>query len=374
MHMSQQRMTVVQMIPNLESGGVERGAVELNEELVRQGHRSIVISGGGRLVNSIVAAGGEHVQWVIGVKSPSVLRYVWPLQKLLRREKVDVLHLASRIPAWVGWLAWKGMSPKTRPRLVTSAHALYRVNRFSAIMTSGERVIAISETVGNYLKENYPHLSHDRIRIVPRGIDPEEFPRGFQPDREWLDTWYGAYPHLLGKPVISLVGRITRLKGHHDLIEIISHLKQQIPDVQALIVGGADSRREDYAMELRQLVQARGLGDHITFVGHRRDVREIYAVSNVLVSLTSHPPEGFGRTTVEALNMGTPVVGYDHGGTGEILHRMFPQGVVPPGDTMAAALAIYEILKRGTPVPADHPYLKERMLQQTLNVYQEFAA
>ncbi|WP_437230549.1 glycosyltransferase family 4 protein [Planctomicrobium sp. SH661] len=372
--MPKQRLTVVQMIPNLESGGVERGTVELNEELVRQGHRSIVISGGGRLVEEITRAGGEHIQWKIGVKSPSVLKYIWPLQSLLKREKVDVLHLASRIPAWVGWLAWKGMWGRNRPRLVTSAHALYRVNRFSAIMASGERVIAISETVGNYLRQNYPRLDHDVIRIVPRGIDPEEFPRGYQPSSEWLDAWYSSYPHLMGKPVISLVGRMTRLKGHHDLVEIVEKLKPSVPDIQALIVGGVDPRREEYAAELRELVRVKGLEGNVTFTGHRRDIREIYAVSNVILSLTSDPPEGFGRTTVEALNMGTPVVGYDHGGTGEILHKVFPPGVVPPGNTTAAAEAIHQILTRGAQIPEDHPYMKERMLAQTLDVYREVAA
>ncbi|WP_437186036.1 glycosyltransferase family 4 protein [Planctomicrobium sp. SH668] len=372
--MSNPRLTVVQILPNLESGGVERGTVELNAELVRNGHRSIVISGGGRLVEEITRAGGEHVQWPIGMKSPKVLQYIFKLRSLLKKENVDILHIRSRIPAWIGWFAWKSLGRKSRPHLVTTAHGLYRVNRFSAIMTSGERVIAISETVANYLKTNYPALSQDRIRTIPRGIDPVEFPRGFQPDANWLDAWYGKYPHLQGKPVVSLVGRMTRLKGHHDLVDIVERLKVDLPEIQALIVGGVDPRRQEYAEELRELVQSKGLDKQVTFVGHRHDIREIYAVSDVLVSLTSHPPEGFGRTTVEALNMGTPVVGYDHGGTGEILNRIFPVGVVPPGDTAAAAAAIKKILTEGASIPEDHPYLKERMLSQTLNVYREFAA
>lgn len=362
------------MLPALESGGVERGTVELSEELVRRGHRSIVISGGGTLTAELIRHGGEHHTWSVGVKSPLTLRWVWPLRNLLVREHVDILHVRSRVPAWVGRLAWMSLPQTLRPHFVTTAHGLYSVNRYSQIMASGERVIAISETVEQYLRRNYSCLDAERIRIIPRGVDAEQFPRGYRPSWDWLDQFYASQPQLHGGPIVSLVGRITRCKGHHDLVDIIDLLRRDIPGIRALIVGGEDPKRRQYAAEIRSEIERRGLQEHLVFLGHRSDVREIYAVSSVVLSLTSDPPEAFGRTTVEALNMGTPVVGYDHGGTGEILRRVFPAGVVPPGDVRAAAQAIQRILKDGAQVPSEHPYLKHRMLEQTLAVYEELAA
>jgi glycosyltransferase involved in cell wall biosynthesis len=364
-------LSVVQILPSLEGGGVERGTIELSQELVRLGHRSIVVSGGGRLVAEIEAHGGRHVTWSVGKKSPFTLQWVWPLRRLLQQERVDILHARSRVPAWAAWLAWKSLPKQTRPHFVTTAHGLYSVNRYSEVMTFGERVIAISHTVEAYLNRSYPRLDPARIRVIPRGIDPEQFPRGFTPSAAWQDQWQETYPQLIGKPVISLVGRITRLKGHDDFVEIIDQLRRQIPEIQGLIVGGEDPKRKAYAEEIRSLIRKRGLQQHITFTGQRSDVREIYAASNVVLSLTSDPPEAFGRTTVEALNIGTPVVGYDHGGTGEILRTMFPRGAVSPGDAYAAAAAICDLLARGSSIPREHPYLKRRMLEQTLAVYDE---
>jgi glycosyltransferase involved in cell wall biosynthesis len=372
--MPRQKLTIVQLVPSLDSGGVERGALEVSEALTRRGHRSIIISSGGRLVDKLTAAGGEHICWEIGKKTPLTLKWVWPLRQLLRHQQVDILHARSRVPAWVGWLAWRSLRQSTRPRFVTTAHGLYSVNAYSAIMASGERVISVSEAVDGYLRQNYPRLNPARLRLIPRGIDPEEFPRGYQPSRDWLDQWYQSYPQLLGRPVMSLVGRITRLKGHHDFLKIVDLVRQRQPDVCALIVGEEDPRRKAYAAEIREQVKQLGLQEHVIFTGHRPDVREIYAVSNVSLSLTAHPPEAFGRSVLEALNIGTPVVGWETGGTVELLKCIYPPGLIPAGNIELAAERVLEVFRNGAVMPSEHPYLKHHMLRQTLDLYEELAA
>lgn len=372
--MAARPLTILQMIPELEGGGVERGTIELSSELVRQGHRSIVMSAGGRLVTALSEHGAEHVQWGIRNKSPWALRYVWPLRAFLQRERVDIVHARSRVPAWIAYLAWRGMSAQQRPRFVTTAHGLYSVNLYSEVMTRGERVIAISETVQNYLTNNYTRLNPDVIALIPRGVDPQEFPRNYQPSQQWLEQWYQAYPDLVGRPVISLIGRLTRLKGHRDLIRIVAQLKERSPELRALIVGGADPRRQQYADSLRDEVVRQGLQREILFTGHRSDVRDIYAVSSLVISLTSDPPEAFGRTTVEALTMGVPVVGYDHGGTGEILRKVFPAGLVAAGDVSAAAEKIHSLLQAPLEIPLNHEYTQAKMLKETISIYEELAA
>lgn len=372
--MSQRRLTVLQLLPALESGGVERGTVEVGAELVRRGHRSLVISGGGRLAERLEQTGSEHVTWSIGKKSPLTARWIVPLRNLILREGVDVLHARSRVPAWVAWLAWNSLPDRRRPRFLTTAHGLYSVNAYSAVMARGERVIAISRTVQDYLQANYPRLDPDRIRLIFRGVDPIEFPYGYRPTADWLDRWRNDYPELAGRKLVTLPGRLTRLKGHPAFLELIARLRREDDAVHGLIVGGEDPKRRGYAEEVRRLVRELRLEPHITFTGHRSDIRDIYAISPVVVSLSSNPPEAFGRTALEALAIGTPVVGYAQAGIGEILDSLFPAGAVPVGRLDLVADRVLEVLSRGATVPRNELFTQRRMLDETLQVYNELAA
>ncbi|REJ89677.1 MAG: glycosyltransferase [Planctomycetota bacterium] len=364
-------LTVLQVLPSLESGGVERGTLEVGAELVARGHRSLVVSGGGRLVKRLVAEGSEHIYCSIGVKSPLTARWIVPLRQLMRRENVDIVHVRSRVPAWVAWLAWKTLPADERPHFLTTAHGLYSVNRFSAVMTRGERVIAISQTVRDYLLKNYPQLDEDRIRVVYRGVDPGEFPRGYEPSPTWLAAWHSQYPHLAGRRIVTLPGRLTRLKGHPQFLRLIDALRKRDSNIHGLIVGGAEPQRERYAAGLKKLIREMNLDSHVTLTGHRADIREIYSVSDVVVSLSANPPEAFGRTVLEALTLGIPVVGYAHAGVGEILSALYPQGAVPTGRLDLAAKRVQGLLNRPAVVPPNDLFTRRRMLDGTMAVYAE---
>ena len=151
-------LTVVQLLPELDEGGVENETLELGSYLAAHGYRSIVISGGGRLVPKLEQAGSEHVAWPhIGEKSPRCLQYIMQLRSFLLKEKVDILHLRSRLPAWIGYLAWMSLPKSKRPGLITSFHGFYSVNSYSTIMTKGERVIAVSNNIrehGSYCDDS----------------------------------------------------------------------------------------------------------------------------------------------------------------------------------------------------------------------------
>jgi len=363
-------LTVLQMLPELEGGGVERGTLEVAQALVKAGHRSLVMSAGGRMVAALTAAGSEHLRWRVERKSLLTLLLVRRLRRLLTEQRVDVVHVRSRVPAWVAWLAWRGMDPATRPRLVSTVHGLYSVNAYSRIMTRAERVIAVSNTVRDYIVSNYPDVDPAVIRLIPRGVDARDFPYGMQPSPDWLKQWYGSHPQLMDKRVLTLPGRITRLKGHHDFIALIGALRERGLDVHGLVVGGEDPRRAAYADELRARLAQEGLEDDISFVGHRKDMREIYAVSDLVLSLSTRP-ESFGRTVLEALSLGRPVVGYDHGGVGEVLGEVYPAGRVPLGDGAALLDCVAEMLTDAPQVPRHHPYSLSAMLDATLALYEE---
>jgi glycosyltransferase involved in cell wall biosynthesis len=364
-------MKVVQLVPELESGGVERGTVELAHHLTESGHESVVISGGGRMVAELERDGSRHIAMPVGRKSAASLLLVPKLRKWFVREQPDIVHAASRVPAWLAWLAWRGMAPATRPRLVTAMHGFHSVNRWSEIMTRGERVICVSESIRRHILENYPKARAENLRVVNRGIDPALYPHGFRPAADWTSAFFKEFPATRGKRLITLPGRITRLKGHRDLLEILAALPDE--SIHALVVGGTHPKRRAYRDELVGAIEAAGLADRVTLTGPRTDLREILAVSDVVLSLSSQP-ESFGRTTLEALGLGRPVVGYDRGGVGELLAVLLPEGRVPPGDTVAATETVRRFLENPPQIPAAHPFTLQAMLEGTVEVYRELIA
>lgn len=185
------RLTVVQLLPALQSGGVERSTLEVAAALVRAGHRAVVVSAGGRLVQPLLDVGGEHLTLEIGRKSLLTLRHVANLRRLFAELGADIVHARSRLPAWLGWYALRGMPEATRPRLVTTVHGLNSPSRYSAVMTYGERVICVSKTVREYVCTHYPQTDPARLSTIPRGVDIAQFPRRLQPDRRacaWAQT------------------------------------------------------------------------------------------------------------------------------------------------------------------------------------------
>lgn len=361
----------MQLLPGLDAGGVERGTVEVSQALCDQGIRSIVVSSGGRLVEQLQDHGAEHITLPIHRKSPLTLGQVRPLRRLIRSLGVGVIHARSRVPAWAAYLAWRKMPQDQRPFFITSVHGLYSVNRFSRIMTAGQRVEVVSETVRQYVLSNYPGTDEAKLVFNHRGVDPGQFPYGYRPSAGWLAAWQQAYPQLQGKFVITLAGRITRLKGHHDLLQALEQLRELGIDAHALIVGDEDPRRLAYAQELRQTVAERCLADHVTFTGHRSDIKDVLAVSDTVVSLSTKP-ESFGRSVLETARLGRPVVGYDHGGVGEVLGEVYPQGLTPLSDPAQLVDRLARIARGEItpPQPLGDAFLLSAMLDRTIAMYQ----
>lgn len=366
------KLTVVQLLPELDVGGVERGTIEVARALVERGHRAIVVCRSGRMTPALLQTGAEHVPWPIGGKTLRTLRFVPQLRRLFEREHVDVVHARSRLPAWIGCLALRAIPPARRPRWVTTVHGPYTVNRYSRIMITGESVIAISEFIRDYVVSSYPGVDRDRIAVIPRGVDRRSYPFGYEPSSEWLRTWHDTHPQLIDKKILSIAARLTRWKGQEDFVSLIKGLLDGGLAVHGLIAGGSHPRKRAFEKELRGLVGDWGLCEHVSFLDHRSDVREVLAISDVACSLT-HEPEAFGRTTIEALSLGTPVLGYDHGGTGEILQRVYPAGLVRVRDIHDAVTVAARLLNDAPPVPRAHPYTLDQMLDKTVALYEGLA-
>ncbi len=367
-------MRVMQVLPALDAGGVETGTLEIARALVAAGHESLVVSAGGRMVGQLEREGSMHLPLDAGRKSVRTLLQVRPMHALLRRYRPDVLHLRSRLPAWIAWWAWRGLPPEQRPRLVTTVHGSYSVSRYSAIMTRGQRVIAVSEHIRRYILRHYPQVEPERIRVIHRGVDPQRYFPDYRPDAQWREAWYRQFPQTQGRTLLLMPGRLTRWKGQMDFLQLLAELRSDHPELMGLLVGEAHPRKQHYARQLQARVVELGLEGHVLFTGHRSDLRQIMAMCR-LVFVLSGQPEAFGRTALEAVALGLPVVGYAHGGTEEVLQACFPHGLVPAGDVRAAAHCAAALLEQPQLRPAGPvPFTLERMTDGTLVIYRELVA
>ncbi len=362
------RLTVVQLLPALENGGAERSTLEVARALVAAGHRSIVVSAGGRLVAQLEREGSEHITLDIGSKSLASLTRIGTLRRHLSRLAPDIVHARSRVPAWLAWLALRRVTP--RPHFVTTVHGLNSPGRWSRIMTRGERVIVVSQTVHDFVLSHYPKVDASKLSIVPRGIDPDAFPYGYRPDDAWRARFFSEFPQLAGAPLLTLPGRGTRLKGHADAIELTAALAERGIDVRLLLLGIVEAGREAYLAEMQALAKARGVADHVVFARPRSDVRDVFAISDLVLQL-SNKPESFGRTVIEALSLCRPVLGYGHGGVGELLAELYPAGRVTAGDRSKLIDRAAELLGRAPPIAPLQRYRLADMQAGVLAVYED---
>lgn len=319
--------TVIQLLPALEAGGVERATLEVGRALVERGARSIVVSAGGRLVAQLEREGSRHVTLDLGRKSLRTLRHIASLRRLFEAERPALVHARSRLPAWVAHFALRRMKGP-RPHFVTSVHGLNSPGRYSAILTRGERVICVSDTVRRYVLAHYPQLDPTRLRVIVRGVDPVVFPFGHLSSPAWRDAFFAEFPALAGGELLVLPGRGTRLKGHDAAIGLVAMLRKRGIDARLLLLGAREAGREAYLRELQTLAKSLGVADRVVITPPRPDVPDVLAIASLVLQL-SNRPEAFGRTVAEALSLGKPVLGLAHGGVGEILAEHFPAGLVP---------------------------------------------
>ena len=370
--MSQRRLTVVQVLPALNAGGVERSTLEIGAALVAAGHRSIVISAGGRLLERLVAQGSEHIGLDIGRKSLATLRHIGTLRRLFAQQRADIVHARSRLPAWVAWRALRGLR-MPKPHFITSVHGLNSPGWYSAIMARGERVICVSNTVRDHVLRHYPHIAPARLTVIPRGVDTTQFPFGYAPDEDWRSAFFAGFPQLAGGLLLTLPGRGTRLKGHVDAIELLAGLIARGLDCRLLLLGVEEPGREAYVDELRALAEQRGVAARLAISAPRDDVREIFAVSNLVLQLSTRP-EAFGRTVIEAIALCRPVLGYAHGGVGELLAELYPEGRAPPGDIVRLIERAAELLRLAPPIAPLRSFRLADMQASTLDLYTQVAA
>ncbi|HTN12503.1 MAG TPA: glycosyltransferase family 4 protein [Acetobacteraceae bacterium] len=368
---------VLQVLPALGGGGVERGTVEITSIIARLGGLPLVASAGGRLAPAVERAGGRNLILGLDSKNPwRIWRNAAALERLIRAHQVDIVHARSRAPAWSALLAAR----RTGAHFVTTYHGSYNENlpgkrRYNAVMAMGERVIAVSQFIAGLIAERHG-TDPARIRVIHRGVDPAVFdPARVGPDRQvrLLRAWRVQD----GQTTLVLPGRLTRWKGQAVLIEALARMRHQ--GAVAVLVG-ADQGRARYAAELAALAERLGVGDRLRIVGDCEDMPAALSLSDVVVN-ASTDPEAFGRVVIEAQAMARPVVATDHGGAVETVAHGETGWRVPPGDADALAAALDHALELSQEERAAlgararasvlASYTVEAMQMKTIEVYRE---
>ena len=353
-------MKVLQILPQLNIGGVERGTLDLSKALIQNGHDAFVISGGGILVNELEKSGATHYEMPVHIKSLKTLFLAKKLSEKILSINPDIVHVRSRMPAWVNYRAFKKLQNK--PVLVSTFHGLYSFPIYSKVMSFVDHTIAISNTVESYIIQNYD-LEKKDITIIPRGCDPNTF-NNVSIDPKEKDDLLNEFPQIKGKKVLTIPGRITKWKGIAEFIQLMSLLDDSY---HGLVVGPIAKSKKRYFNKLLEKVSSLNLDKRITFTGSRRDISNIYKISDIVYNL-SQTPEPFGRTMIEAIACGTKVVGWNHGGASEILKKLFPQGLVDL-DKMEKLRDTTVTIANSSSTPSENTFTAKRMTDSTIDLY-----
>lgn len=369
---------VLQIVPSLITGGVERGTVDVAQAITAAGWKAVVASEGGPMVREITRVGGEHVVLPLASKNPFVMRKnVARIESLIREIGADIVHARSRAPAWSA----RAAAHRTGAHFVTTFHGTYTLGGYglkrlyNSVMASGERVIAISNFISEHMQRLYG-VSPDRIRVIHRGIDMNIFdPTRVSPERIIALAQKWRLPD--GYKVIMLPGRLTRWKGQSVLIEALALLGRH--DIRCLLVG-SDQGRTGYRKELTDLIAARGMTDVVHIVDECHDMAAAYMLTDVAIS-ASTDPEAFGRVVVEAQAMGRPVIVSDHGAPRETVIPNQTGWLVEPGNPLELAQALKHFLslsehQRGIMAETakafvNQHFTRDTMCKETLDVYRE---
>lgn len=368
---------VLQVLPALETGGVERGTIELALALAEAGATPLVASSGGAMTRELDRAFVKHIRLPLDTKNPlRIRRNARLLERVIRDFHVDIVHARSRAPAWSAWLACR----RTGAHFMTTFHGTYnfsnRLKRwYNSIMTRGERVIAISGFIRRHVIDNYD-IDPNVVRLVHRCYDPMVF----EPERvsqarliQLATRW--RLPE--DRPVILMPGRLTRWKGQTVVIDALARLGRR--DVVCLMVG-SDQGRSDFTRELEARIRRHKLEGVVHLAGQCDDMAAAYLLSTVVVS-ASREPEAFGRVIVEAQAMGKPVIVSRVGAVAETVAEGETGWVIPPNDPAALAAALEQALAmtaaeraavadRCREFVGDH-FTRQRMTDATLAVYAE---
>ncbi|WP_350560889.1 glycosyltransferase [Psychrobacter sp. CAL346-MNA-CIBAN-0220] len=367
-------MKVMRLLSSLKHDESERGIFHLGRALVKNGHTSIIISSAdddNELVKRLERDGNLYHQLYMNKKSWLSLLQIAPLRHLIEQYNPDVIHMHSRTPSWILHLALRRARVKRPPKLVSTMYGFYPINKYSQALLDVDTIITVSDSVTNYLKKGLrrENAGPKVIKRIYRGIDTRRYPYRHNPSVYWLMHTFAEYPELEHKKWLVFPTIIGNEYGQEWLIDILGNLQGQFPNIHIIIMD-EDHRDGDVAHEdFRQRTTALNLNERITYVGSRRnDMREWLSAANIVMALANQP-ESIGINALQAIHLGTPVIGWDQAAFSEILQPLYPQGLVKKYNAQALCKAVRNQLESVTRPEMTDKFTMREMIKETLAVY-----
>ncbi|MBO7244589.1 MAG: glycosyltransferase family 4 protein [Alphaproteobacteria bacterium] len=332
---------VIQVLPALNQGGVERGTIEIAEALQKEGIKNYVISSGGKMVAELSRLGVTHITLPVKTKNP-LLMFInsYRLEKIFKETGASLVHVRSRAPAWsVKWAANRMKIP-----FIATFHGRYGLKpevfkkAYNRVMTKGKYVIAVSAFIQNHLMKEY-NIPDQRIRLIPRGADINKFSMDAISVGA-LQDFAKEYDIPTDKPIVTLVGRLSRIKGHDVVLDAVAQMKQK--EITLLFVGG--NAKAGYDVEVKKKIEALPTETTVKVFAVPGDKMPfVYALSDICVQPTL-VPESFGRGISEAQAMGRVVVASNHGGACELISNNRTGFLTPVGNSKILASVLDSVL------------------------------
>ncbi|WP_444946414.1 glycosyltransferase [Microbulbifer sp. VTAC004] len=362
-------MRIVQVWPELEPGDAGKAALDFIQALSQQGHEPVVISAGGALVARLKLHGIQHIQLPLNKKPLWSQPLVRRLTNILAGLQADIIHVHGRLAALLTSRAWRRMDDVNRPGLVTHVDSNRAPSRRDAGVIAGERVIATSLGVANQLQAHYGKKMVSPASVIPWGVSAKEFDRSKPISGQWHLRLLNNYPQLEGKNWWLYSGDLS-LEGELGFfLQGLAYSVRGREDIMGLVIGKQQKDDLRYIRKLELYAQELGLEGRVLFLGARQDMRELYASSQVLVSL-ARPYEPCGRNAMAALAMGCPVIAYKDTCAGEVLAHCFPEGIVERKNVEALSEAALALTDRLVKIEF-HSFYNEDLVKQTVNLYHE---
>lgn len=380
------KKTVLQILPSLTSGGIERGVVEMNNYLVKNGYNSIVLSSGGKMVYQIEQGGGKHITLNVATKNPfKIWNNISKIKKIIKQNNIDVVDVKSRAPAWSTYFACK----RAKCPLITSIHGNYSISKFpisifkklyNSSMVKGDYIVCVSNYVKDYAFKNYKKFkekyANNKVKIIHRGVDIKVFNPEIE-SKERIVRLINSMSLPNDKSIILLPGRLTEWKGQLYFMDVLAKLKHK--DYLCLIVGDAKGH-EKYRDRLKQKIRDLKLDGYVRLENHVLDMAALYMISDIVVS-SSIRGEAFGRIVPEAQAMERMVIGTAIGGSLETVIDGKTGWLVKPEDKdkfaetidMILDMPIKKRLEIGKKARKHiiNDFTVDKMCEKTVDVYNE---
>lgn len=376
-------LNILQILPALNTGGVERGTLEVAFFLKKSGHNAFVASSGGLLVKELNAQGVTHINLPLASKNPyTIFSNALKLARVIKTHHINVVHARSRAPAWSAYIA----CALTKCPFVTTFHGTYNFKNpikkfYNSIMVRGDKVIAISDFIKRHILDNYQKfITMDRIQVINRGVDLSQFSKN-SITQERIKAIRSLCDVRQESPILLMPGRLARWKGQMVVLEAIKILIKNYPNILCLFVG-PDQGRISYLKELNNFVKTNGIEKHVRFISSIKDMPALYSSVDLCIH-ASTDAEAFGRIIIESQALEVPVIASALGAPLDIIEYKKTGWIYQPGNPSALAKQIEyalslpseqkQLITKAAFAKLKEHYTTQQLCENTLKIYESIA-